>query len=211
MVEIIDYKTVVTKDESIKPDDSDQIFFELIDLLLENNLYKAADIALQKIIDIHSHQYLYTKARIRIMQGLFLEATDALGEMLTPTSENIDAWIMRGHAFFRAGNLFDSEESYIKALRINPHLKDFELQERLGIVYAKRKAWKDAKTVFLKCCKEMVSTTSWIYLGMSLLRVGELAQAEDAISQANILDNTNPKIWALMTILCLTTGPSRLI
>lgn len=89
---------------------------------------------------------------------------------------------MRGHAFFLHGNLFDSEESYIKALRLNPLLKDPVLQERLGIVYAKRKAWKDAKTVFLKCCKERVSTTSWIYLGLSLLRLGELAPAEDAIA-----------------------------
>ena len=32
---------------------------------------------------------------------------------------------MRGHAFFLHGNLFDSEESYIKALRLNPALKDF--------------------------------------------------------------------------------------
>ena len=45
-VEIIDYKTVVTKDQSMKPDDCDQIFFELIDLLLQTNLYKAADICL---------------------------------------------------------------------------------------------------------------------------------------------------------------------
>jgi cytochrome c-type biogenesis protein CcmH/NrfG len=63
----------------------------------------------------------------------------------------------------------------------------------------------------LKCCKERVSTTSWFYLGLSMLRVGELAQAEDAVSQANILDNTNPRIWALMTILCLSTGPQRLM
>jgi uncharacterized protein HemY len=82
---------------------------------------------------------------------------------------------MRGHAFYFANNLFDSEESYINALRLNPNIKDYVLQERLGIVYAKRKAWKDAKTVFLKCCKERVSTTSWFYLGLSLLRVGELA------------------------------------
>jgi len=55
-----------------------------------------------------------------------------------------------------------------------------------------------------------VSTTSWIYLGLSLLRVGDLAAAEDAIAQANILDNTNPNVWGLMTILCLTTGAQRL-
>lgn len=126
-VEIIDYRTVVTRDESMKPDDSDMIFFELIDLLLENNLFKAADIALKKIIDLHSNRYLFTKARVRTMQGKYQEATAALDEMLPRDPENIEAWIMRGHAYFLAGNLFDSEESYIQALRINPQLKDFEL------------------------------------------------------------------------------------
>ena len=206
MVEIIDYKTVATKDQQIKPDDSDQIFFELIDLLLENNLFQAADIALEYIQDTHSNQYLTTKARIRIMQGEYPDATTALDEMLAKNQENLEGQIMRGHAFFLHGNLFDSEESYIKALRIKKDLNDPVVQERLGIVYARRKAWKDARTVFLKCCKERVSTTSWIYLGLSLLRLNELGQAEDAITQANILDNINPKVWGLMTILCLSMG-----
>lgn len=144
------------------------------------------------------------------MQGRYLEATAALDEMLPKNQDNLEAWVMRGHAFFLHGNLFDSEESYIKALRLQKQLKDPDLQERLGIVYAKRKAWKDARTVFLKCCRERVSTTSWIYLGLSLLRVGDLAAAEDAIAQANILNNTNPNVWGLMTILCLTTGAQRL-
>lgn len=81
-----------------------------------------------------------------------------------------------------ANNLFDSEESYIKALRLKPVLKDQTLQERLGIVYARRKAWKDARVVFLKNCKEFTSTTSWMYLGVSLLRLNELHLAEDAFS-----------------------------
>jgi len=123
-VRIIDYKTVATKDQQIKPDDCDQIFFELIDLLLENNLYKAADIALSYIQDTHSNQYLLTKARTRIMQGQYLEATYAIDEMLPRSQDNVDAWVMRGHAFFLHGNLFDSEESYIRALRIKPNLND---------------------------------------------------------------------------------------
>ena len=57
-------------------------------------------------------------------------------------------WVLRGHAYFLNGNLFDSEESYIRALRIKPAPRDPVLQERLGIVYARRKAWKDAKIVF---------------------------------------------------------------
>lgn len=171
-MEIIDYKNVVTQDQKMKPNDSDQIFFELIDLLLENNLFTAADTALEYIQDLHSTQYLYTKARIRIAQGKYLEATAALDEMLPSNQDNHEAWIMRGHAFFLHGNLFDSEESFIRALRIKSSHKDPVLQERLGIIYSKRKAWKDARTVFLKCCKERVSTTSWIYLGLSQLRLG---------------------------------------
>jgi len=114
--------------------------------------------------------------------------------------------VLRGHAFYCMNNLFDSEESYINALRIKPAPQDRLLAERLGIVYAKRKSWKDAKTVFNKVCKERTSTNAWFYLGLSLVRLGELAAAEDAIAQANILDNLNPQIWALNAILCLNYG-----
>lgn len=60
---------MATIDQKMKPDDSDQMFFELIDLLLQNNLYKAADIALPYVQDLHTNQYLLVKAKIRVMQG----------------------------------------------------------------------------------------------------------------------------------------------
>jgi len=86
---------------------------------------------------------------------------------------------LRGHAFFLLKNLFDSEESYISALRIKtqgkPVLNDPVLEMRLGIIYALRKSWKDAKTVFLKVCKDRMQTTAWIYLGLSFIRLNELA------------------------------------
>ena len=113
---------------------------------------------------------------------------------------------MRGHAFFLLDNLFDSEESYINAIRIKPAPKDPILQERLGIVYAKRQSWTDAKIVFLKVCKEKISTNAWYYLALALLRLNELEPAEDAISQANILDNQAPDVWGLNAILCLKYG-----
>ena len=53
-----------------------------------------------------------------------MEATAALDEMLPKNAENHEAWIMRGHAFFEHGNLFDSEESYIRAYRLKPNIKD---------------------------------------------------------------------------------------
>jgi len=51
-------------------------------MLLKNNLYVAANIALGYIIDIHSSKYLTAKARISTMQGNYLDATSALDELL---------------------------------------------------------------------------------------------------------------------------------
>lgn len=67
VVDIIDYTQVATKDQNIKPDDSDTLHFELCDMLIENNLFQMASIALEKVIDQHSSKYLLTKAKIRTM------------------------------------------------------------------------------------------------------------------------------------------------
>ena len=83
MVDIIDYKNVSTKDENMKPDDSDKMFFGLIDLLVQNNIYGTADTALKFIRDEHTNQYLMTKAKIRIKQSEYLDATAALDELLS--------------------------------------------------------------------------------------------------------------------------------
>jgi len=55
VVDIIDYKQVATKDQNMKPDDCDQMFFELIDLLMNNNIFETADTALQFIKDLHTN------------------------------------------------------------------------------------------------------------------------------------------------------------
>ena len=61
-VEIIDYSKVVTKDAEMKPADSDDMYFGLIDTLNNLCLHRMADTALSKIIDKHSSRYLYTAA-----------------------------------------------------------------------------------------------------------------------------------------------------
>ena len=115
-----------------------------------------------------------TMARIKVKQSEYQTAVQSIDQLLAAypkTPQAAAAWTLRGHAYFLAGNLFDSEESYIKALRSptlpsqpNPK-KDPILQERLALVYARRKAWRDAKVVFARCTRDFVSTTSWLGLG----------------------------------------------
>ena len=153
-----------------------------------------------------------SKAKIAVFQQKYEKATEALDKLLEQNPNDREAWILRGHAFYLLDNLFDSEESYISAIRIKtqPAVTDRLLSERLGIVFARRKSWKDSKTVFLKVCKERMSTVAWFYLGLSLIRLGEFAAAEDAIAQANILNNLDPRVWALNAILCLKYGQDRI-
>ncbi len=70
---------------------------------------------------------------------------------------------------------FDCEESYIRAIRISGADVDPELEERLGLIYIKRKSWKDAKVVFLKRVAEGISASSWKNLGLALLKLNELS------------------------------------
>jgi len=130
----------------------------------------------------------------------------SLDSLIAKEAKHLEAWTLRGHAYFLNGNLFESEESYIRALRLKPGLKDQVLQERLGLVYLKRKSWRDASVVFLKCCKTgefLPSTTAWISLGIAQMRLGETLLAEEAFTQANILDHLNPRAWGLMAVLSL--------
>lgn len=39
-----------------------------------------------------------------------------------------------------------------------------------------------------------------------ILQLGELEDAEDALSEANILNNSDPEVWAYLSLVCLRSG-----
>ncbi len=41
---------------------------------------------------------------------------------------------------------------------------------------------------------------------MYFFQLGELSEAEDALSEANILNNTDSETWAYLSLVCLKTG-----
>ena len=36
--------------------------------------------------------------------------------------------------------------------------------------------------------------------------MGELSEAEDALSEANVLNNYDPEVWAYLSLVCLRTA-----
>ena len=43
---------------------------------------------------------------------------------------------------------------------------------------------------------------SFVYI---LLQLGELSEAEDALCEANILNNSDPEVWGYLSLVCLAT------
>lgn len=102
-LEIPDWQTIKTADESLSAKESDSLFFDLIDYLLKCNVYGTADVALSYIIDQSTSKYLIAKAATRVSQENYAEATQALDKLISSTQDQARiqaAWILRGHAFF---------------------------------------------------------------------------------------------------------------
>ena len=36
--------------------------------------------------------------------------------------------------------------------------------------------------------------------------MGDLSEAEDALAEANVLNNYDPEVWAYLALVCLRTG-----
>lgn len=81
-VEVIDFKKVKTNDEKLTAKENDLMFFDLIDFLLERNVFGVADLALEYVVDKSSQRYLMAEARTRVLQKRYAEATNSLKKLL---------------------------------------------------------------------------------------------------------------------------------
>ncbi|CAE7804940.1 Cfap70, partial [Symbiodinium microadriaticum] len=70
--------------------------------------------------------------------------------------------------------------------------------------------FEDALDVMLLGCRVYPSSTLFNLVGICCLRVDRMVDAEDALQEANLIDNRNPEVWAYLAILCLHTGDHRM-
>lgn len=87
--------------------------------------------------------------------------------------------MLKADICFIAERLFESEEVFLKVIKMKPNApKTFAIYLRLGNIYLIRKAWEDAKSIFLKACElKSNSSLSWLGLGRAHLNFGEIEKA----------------------------------
>ena len=196
------------KNPSLTPEQCDEIWYYLINFLTKNEFCEVSEKLLQFINDEakSSTEFKLAKSKISLFFRRNDEVIQLCDEILSKDDQNYNAWVLRGHAYYFKNNLFDSEESYIKAIKYKIKNTKFDIQmlTRLGIVYIRRKTWSDAKVVFLQILRDSVyHSFAWRYLGLALTNLEEYEAAEEALNEAILLDIENPLTWAYLTMFCI--------
>nr|XP_022331660.1 cilia- and flagella-associated protein 70-like isoform X20 [Crassostrea virginica] len=151
--------------------------------------------------------YHINYARLKLQKKEYKEAENSLDEALQFDYQNPDAWALMGHVKYMTNDVEASRDCYERTISFTTDAAEMHsIYLRLASIYLQEEKFSNAKNTFLLACKRSPSCVSWLGVGIACYRLGELAEAEDALSEANILNNTDPEVWGYLSLVCLKTG-----
>ncbi|MBN3289296.1 CFA70 protein, partial [Polypterus senegalus] len=184
------------------------VFMETVQFLLEVNVLHFAQRALaQELVSPDggpSSSYYVALARFQLQMRDFAKADNSLKEALHASYENPDVWALTGHLHYLNNKFRKARKSYERTLDfVTDACEMHTVCLRLGSIYLLEKQYEKAKYTYLMACKKSPSCLCWLGVGVACYRLGELEEAEDALSEANIMNNRNPEVWGYLTLICL--------
>ncbi|KPP77678.1 hypothetical protein Z043_102879, partial [Scleropages formosus] len=187
---------------------STTIYMETVRFLLDSNALQMAQRALaQELLCPEggpSSSYYLALARLQLLSGDFGSAEVSLKEALKDTFENPDVWAWSGHLHFLTGSYGEAKDCYKRTLDLVADPADTHaVYLRLAEIYLKEGKFEKAKTTYMRACKSSPSCLTWLGLGIACYQLGELTEAEDALMEANVLNNTNAEVWGYLSLVCL--------
>ncbi|RYH22214.1 hypothetical protein EON65_19560 [archaeon] len=135
-------------------------------------------------------------------------------------SDQVTAHLCAAKCYMRAGDLENTVESYLKAISITK--EKFSLSSLLKTpllpldslltiskLLQQYGRYEEAVLVLLYASQLYSSASVCLQLGVNYLRLNKESEAEKALMEANLLDNRNSEVWAMLSVLCVRLGPRR--
>ncbi|XP_046893282.1 cilia- and flagella-associated protein 70 [Hypomesus transpacificus] len=187
------------------------IYMETVQFLLQNNTLQMAQRALaQELLCPDgglSSSYHLAMARLQLQRAEYGSAQLSLQEALKDSFQDPDVWALYGHLHYQTGEHRKAQECYERTLDFVVDASDTHpIYLRLGSIYLEEAKYEMAKRTYLRACMSTPSCLTWLGLGIACYRLGELTEAEDALTEANILNNGNSEVWGYLALVCLQTG-----
>ncbi|XP_043935317.1 cilia- and flagella-associated protein 70 [Protopterus annectens] len=154
-----------------------------------------------------SCRYHIALARFHLTRKEFHEAEENLEKAVQINHRDPDAWALTGHLQYLNKNYAKAKECYERTTHFITDASEMHpVYLRLGSIYLQEEEYEKAKNTYLMACKNSPSCLSWLGVGIACYRLEELTEAEDALSEANVLNNTNAEVWGYLALVCLQTG-----
>ncbi|NXU12801.1 CFA70 protein, partial [Pardalotus punctatus] len=120
---------------------------------------------------------------------------------------NPNVWAQKGHLCYLKKKFEKAKDCYERVISFVEEAADMHfVYLRLGSIYLEHKEYGRAKQIYLLACDNSASCLTWLGVGIACYRMEEMVEAEDALSEANALDNTNAEVWGYLALICLQGG-----
>ncbi|XP_032325753.1 cilia- and flagella-associated protein 70 [Camelus ferus] len=154
-----------------------------------------------------SCEYYLVLAQIHLLKKDFAKAEECLQQAAQVDYLNPNVWGLKGHLYFLSGNHSEAKACYERTISFVADASEMHfIFLRLGHIYLEEKEYEKAKKTYMQACKRSPSCLTWLGLGIACYRLEELTEAEDALSEANALNNYNAEVWAYLALVCLKAG-----
>ncbi|XP_076206907.1 cilia- and flagella-associated protein 70 isoform X1 [Aptenodytes patagonicus] len=187
------------------------IFMKAVEFLMKVNAVQFVHMALaHELLSLQggpSCAYYLALAQTYLLKEDFSKCEECLCEAVRIDYMNPNVWAQKGHLCYLKRDFGEAKECYERTISFVEDAADMHfVYLRLGSIYLEEEEYGRAKQTYLLACKNSASCLTWLGVGIACYRLEEMVEAEDALSEANALNNTNAEAWGYLALICLQGG-----
>lgn len=142
------------------------------------------------------------KAELLLQAGAPELAQELLADVKPQYPKDVGLLTKLGHAFLLQKKVADARSVYEKCVAVSPEPRPVQVLLLLGGLCLEAGDASRARELYLFACRAASSCAAWLGAGSASLDLGELAEAEECLCEANVLNNRDPTVWGKLALLC---------